>query len=83
MVASRQLLASYMLAGKRLGRFSMAFFKATVYSPPKEGLPPVAVIFDGDGDVLMARSVRSIEAGEVLINKLLHDLQETIDLEKK
>jgi hypothetical protein len=54
-------------------------FQATVYPPPKEGLPPVAVIFDGDGEVLVARSVRSIKAGEVLINKVIRDLQEQID----
>lgn len=46
----------------------MAFMKAGVYSPPENSdLPFVAVVIGLDREVLSARSVPTIEAGEALL----------------
>ena len=39
-----------------------------VYDPPKAGLPYLAVVLDNNGEVVVARSVPSVEAGELLIS---------------
>jgi hypothetical protein len=41
----------------------MAKVRATVYDPPAAGLPYLAVLLHGD-EVLAARAVPSVEAGE-------------------
>ncbi len=38
-----------------------------VYDPPAAGFPYVAVVFKPDGEVLVARSVATREAGEAII----------------
>jgi len=45
----------------------MAHIKGAVYVPPSADLPLVAVVFGPDGEVLAARVVPSIAAGERLI----------------
>ncbi|HFH3085729.1 TPA: hypothetical protein ACGJRU_005176 [Pseudomonas aeruginosa] len=43
-----------------------------VYDPPAAGLPYLAVVLH-DGEVVVARSVSSVEAGEALIAKVFND----------
>ncbi len=38
-----------------------------VYDPPGAGLPYLAVVLDNNGEVVVARSVPSVAAGESLI----------------
>jgi hypothetical protein len=50
----------------------MAYIKSAVYTPPvNSGLPLVAVVLLPDGEVLTARTVPSVEAGESLIQDVL------------
>lgn len=52
----------------------MAFIKAGVYAPPENSdLPFVAVVIGIDGEVLSARSVPTIEAGEALLAEVTSD----------
>jgi hypothetical protein len=47
--------------------------KAAVYDPPVPGLPFVAVIIGGDGEVLLAKAVRNAAAGEALLQKIVDE----------
>lgn len=49
----------------------MSYVKGAVYTASNPGLPPVAVIFSPDGEVLTARKVPSVAAGEELIKQTL------------
>jgi hypothetical protein len=60
----------------------MAYISATVYSPPKPGLPHLAVLLY-EGDVLAARACNSIAAGEAFIAKIMPELQAKIDSAKE
>ncbi|BEP93273.1 hypothetical protein GmRootA79_16570 [Acidovorax sp. A79] len=40
-----------------------------VYDPPRAGLPYLAVVLDNNGEVVVARSVPSVAAGEALIQQ--------------
>ena len=44
-----------------------------VYDPPRAGLPYLAVVFGNDGEVVVARSVRSVADGESLIAQVFQD----------
>lgn len=39
----------------------------TVYGPPSQGLPFLAVVLDNQGEVVVAKSVKSVEEGGALI----------------
>lgn len=60
----------------------MAYVKGLVYDSPKAGFPHVVVVFDDDGEVLVARSVPSVAAGDALLEEVLGDLQSKIDRER-
>lgn len=42
-----------------------------VYDPPRAGLPFLAVVLDNKGEVVVARSVPSVQAGESLIQQVM------------
>ena len=46
---------------------------AIVYDPPAPGFPYLAVVFKSDGEVLVARSVPSREAGEDMIEEVFEE----------
>jgi hypothetical protein len=55
----------------------MAYIQGAVYAPPSGGnLPYVAVLFSPSGEVLTARAVPSIPAGEQLIQDVLSSAAE-------
>jgi hypothetical protein len=47
-----------------------------VYDPPRPGLPHIAVTFKPDGEVLVARVVPSVAAGEALIQSVMQEFVE-------
>jgi hypothetical protein len=47
-----------------------------VYAPPSPDLPFVAVLFDDTGELLLARAVDSVGAGEHLLESLTEDCHE-------
>ena len=49
----------------------MAYIHGAVYTPPNPTLPLVAVIIGPDGEVLTARVVPTVAAGEQLISQVL------------
>jgi hypothetical protein len=51
----------------------VAHIHGAVYTPPTENLPFVAVIIGPDGEVLTARVVPSVQAGEELVAQVLAD----------
>lgn len=57
----------------------MSFVKAAVYDPPRSGLPHVAVVFDPKGEVLVARTVPSVAAGEAFLKQIFAEMQKKID----
>lgn len=57
------------------------YVSGAVYDPPRNGLPHVAVVFDPKGEVLVARAVPSVEAGEALLKEVFADIQAKIDSE--
>lgn len=52
----------------------MAKIASIVYDPPAQGFPYLAVLFDVDGEVLVARAVPSREAGEALIISVMNEM---------
>jgi hypothetical protein len=60
----------------------MAYITGAVYDPPSPDLPRVAIVLDPEGQVLVARVVDTIEAGETFIQKFVADLQKKIEQEK-
>ncbi len=60
----------------------MAYMSAVVYDPPRAGFPYLAVIFQPDGEVLVARSTKTLEQGEALIAKVMAEFQAKIDTER-
>jgi hypothetical protein len=52
----------------------MAKLTAIVYDPPATGFPFLAVMFDHNGEVLVARAVPSQEAGEQLLANVASDI---------
>jgi hypothetical protein len=46
-------------------------YGGAVYDPPNSSFPFIAVIFDPDGEVIIARSVPSFEVGEEFIRQTL------------
>jgi hypothetical protein len=44
--------------------------KGAVYTPTAAGMPPVAVILGTDGEVLVARVVPSVSAGNELLRQI-------------
>lgn len=61
----------------------MSYVQAAVYSPPRSELPYVAVVFAPDGEVLTARKVPSIEAGERLIQETLSQAAKDVGVDVK
>lgn len=51
----------------------MAKMSSVVYDPPGPGFPFIAVLFDPKGEVVVARTVPSREAGEALIIQVLNE----------
>lgn len=49
----------------------MAYIHGAVYTPPNPSLPLIAVLIGPDGEVLTARVVPSVAAGEKLIADVL------------
>lgn len=47
-----------------------------VYDPPRADLPYLAVVLGNNGEVIVARSVRSVEEGEALIESVFRDFAE-------
>lgn len=47
---------------------------AVVYDPPRPGVPHMAVLFDADGQVVGARPVDSIKAGEAALALLVSQM---------
>jgi hypothetical protein len=43
------------------------YLSSVVYAPPAQGLPHLAVLFGRDGEILAARPMVSLEAGERFI----------------
>lgn len=50
----------------------MAKVRGAVYGPPSSGLPPIAVILY-ENEVVGARTVPSVEAGEAFLAKMLQE----------
>jgi hypothetical protein len=50
-------------------RHTMSGIAGAVYLPPRLGLPPIAVVFGPTGEILVARKVSSIEAGDALLEE--------------
>ena len=50
----------------------MAKTRGAVYPPPSDDLPPIAVIFYED-EVIGARAVNSIEAGDLYLTKMMQE----------
>lgn len=61
----------------------MAHISGVVYDPPKNGFPYLAVIFKPDGEVLVARAVPSLQAGEQLIASTLNEFASSTGLSVK
>ena len=59
----------------------MPFVKGAVYDPPRDDLPTVAVVFDPDGEVLVARVVPDVATGEVMLQSVMSKVQAQIDAE--
>jgi hypothetical protein len=47
---------------------------AVVYDPPASGFPHIAVLFDPAGELIAARPVESIDAGEAALVSLVGEL---------
>ncbi len=57
----------------------MSYINAAVYTPPAgKNLPLVAVLFEPNGEVLTARTVPTVEAGEQLIIEVLSKMAKDI-----
>lgn len=56
----------------------MTAFKAAVYSPPLDGLPYIAVVFDYNGEVLAARSVETQEEGQAFLERVIVQLHSRV-----
>jgi hypothetical protein len=50
----------------------MARIRGAVYAPPMEGLPPIAVILY-ENEVIGARAVPSVEAGDAFLAKMIQE----------
>lgn len=61
----------------------MAYISSVVYDPPKQGFPFLAVVFDTEGEVLVARAVPSQESGETLIASVLSEFAQQNGLQVK
>lgn len=48
----------------------------TVYDPPAPGLPHLAVVLDNNGEVIVAKSVSSVAAGEALMASIFAQFAE-------
>jgi len=55
----------------------MAYIHGAVYTPPNQSLPLVAVLIGPDGQVLTARVVPTVQAGEALIAEVLAGVPKT------
>jgi hypothetical protein len=63
---------SRVMLGEKHGPESMdENYSGTVYDRPNSSFPFIAVIFDPDGEVVIARSVPSFEIGEEFIRQTL------------
>jgi len=51
----------------------MSGITGAVYDPPRAGLPIVAIVFKPDGEVLIARTVPSVAAGDALIRSVFDE----------
>lgn len=61
----------------------MAYLRGTVYDPPLgSGFPHIAVLLRPDGEVLVAESVPSLRAGELLLEKISAEFQAKLDADK-
>lgn len=61
----------------------MAFVSGAVYDPPRADLPYIAVIFGPDGEVLTARIVPTIAAGEKLLVEVMKEQAKKLGVEVK
>lgn len=52
----------------------MSYIEWAIYDPPNEKLPPIAVVFGPDGEILASRSVPNVASGEELINRVANEL---------
>ena len=52
-----------------------------VYDAPREGLPPLAVVFGFDGEVLIAHAVSDRAEGEALLANIMDRVQARVDAE--
>jgi len=55
-------------------------FKAAVYSPPFDGLPYLAVVFDPNGEVLAACSAEIAEKGQAFLERVIDQLHDRVTL---
>jgi hypothetical protein len=59
------------LGGKHGAESMDENYGGAVYDPPNSSFPLIAVIFDPDGEVVIARNVPSFEVGEEFIRQTL------------
>ncbi len=57
------------------------YLHGTVYNPPKDDLPYIAVILDSDNKIITSRAVPSFEAGSHLIEAILSKYAEDNNLD--
>lgn len=61
----------------------MAYISSIVYHPPKQGFPFLAVVFDTEGEVLVARAVPTEDSGNALIASVLSEFAKQTGLHVK
>jgi hypothetical protein len=54
----------------------MAELAGAVYQPPKEGLPLIAVLLDGESRVVLAHAVDSVAEGDSMIGQIIQALHD-------
>jgi hypothetical protein len=57
----------------------MASFRGTVYDPPSDSFPTLAVVFAANGDVLLARCMDERQQAESFLAQVAAKMRSTIE----